>query len=516
MLTTKLQGWLGHWLALIAGALVTPSLAPFNLWPLGIVSVTLLALVLHQLSPLAAAKRGWFYGLGLFGSGTSWVYVSIHVYGYAPVPLAAFLTLLFCAGLAILSAGTAFIYVKWLRDSRGGQFLGFAAIWVLGEWWRSWFLTGFPWLYIGYSHIDTALAGWAPVSGIFGLGFIVALSGAALAIGIIKRQWLTPQLITVLTLWLLGALLNTIDWTTPTAAPALKVAMVQANIPQQIKWNRDQYQPTLKLYQQTSKPLWSEQDLVIWPEAAIPGYYHRAKGFLDSIAAEASQHQSTLVTGLPYRVASTLTAEPAEPAKRSARHHNSIIAIGNGNGTYHKQRLVPFGEFIPMEGLLRGLIQFFDMPMSAFNPGDADQQGLHAGALALAPFICYEIVYPDLVASWLPETDLLITISNDAWFGASIGPLQHLQMAQMRALENGRYLLRSTGSGVSAIIDQRGHITVRGGQFKREVITGEALAYQGSTPFSITGSWPILLLCLTICIVIVAISSRSNAVKMRG
>ncbi len=190
---------------------------------------------------------------------------------------------------------------------------------------------------------------------------------------------------------------------------------------------------------------------------------------------------TTLITGIPFR------------PEGQQRYHNSIMALGSGEGVYLKQRLVPFGEYVPLEEQLRGLISFFDLPMSAFSPGPADQPPLRAGAFRIAPFICYEVVYPDLVASGARNADLLITISNDSWFGNSIGPLQHLQMAQMRALENGRYMIRGTNNGISAIIDHRGRITARTGQFVEESLSGKVEVMLGETPFSSFGSRPIIV-----------------------
>ena len=467
--------------------------------------MALLAWLLSDISPKQAALRGWFFGFGLFGCGSSWVYVSIHVHGDAPIPLAAFLTLVWSMGLGLLASLCAYLYVRWLRDAPAGSYLGFAAIFVLGEWLRSWLLTGFPWLYLGYAHISSPLAGWAPVAGVFSLSFIVAFSGAVIANGLMKRKFIPLQLSLLLTLWLAGAGLQAIDWVTPTDRPPVKVALVQANIPQDIKWDRDQYLPTLKLYQQLSQPLWQSNDIVIWSEAAIPGYYQRAKGFLHTIGQQAREHNSSLITGIPYLYPAT------DDSPR--QYHNSIMGFGAASGTYHKQKLVPFGEFVPLEDWLRGLIKFFNLPMSAFSAGPPGQAAIKAGDLTIAPFICYEVVYPELVSEWLPEADLLVTISNDSWFGDSIGPLQHLQMTQMRALESGRYLLRATGSGVSAIVNQRGQIVVRGEQFIQQVVEGEAIVYRGSTPFSLTGSWPILALCFVVAI---GISLRGIAVKMRG
>lgn len=500
-MTAKQRGWPGDLLAIVAGALITPSLAPFSIWPLGLFSLGLLVWLLEDISPRRAALRGWCYGLGLFGAGTSWVYVSIHVYGYAPVPLAVFLTVLFSAGLALFTALTTYVYARWVRPAPLGNTLGFAAVITLGDWWRSWFLTGFPWLYPGYGHIDSPLSGWAPVVGIYGLSFIIALTAALLCRQIVSRQLSHWGLAALVSTWLGGVILAQIDWVEPADREPVSVAMVQANIPQDEKWIPEQFEPTLDTYRRMSESLWANYDIVIWPEAAIPGFYHQAEEFLTAIDHQASAAGASLITGLPS----------IDTSVRPRRFYNSVMAMGSGSGLYHKQRLVPFGEYVPLESWLRGLIEFFDLPMSDFTRGSADQPGITSQDLLLAPFICYEIVYPDLVASWLPQADLLLTVSNDAWFGSSVGPLQHLQMAQMRALENGRYLLRSTGSGVSAIVDHRGHITERGGQFTREVITGEALVLTGSTPFSITASWPILGLSLLLCI-----GLPLFAAKMRG
>lgn len=483
------KGWRGHLLAVLAGALITLSLSPFNVWPLGLLSCTLLVLLLVNLSPKQAAWRGWFYGVGLFATGISWVYVSIHVYGYAPVPLAVFITSLFAGGLALLWALNAYLYQRFISPHKWGSTLGFAAIFVLGEWLRNWLLTGFPWLYVGYGHLDTPLAGWAPVGGVYALSFVVALSGASIAQAFTLKRWQQPALIGAITLWVIGFGLQHINWVSASERPPVKIAMVQANISQAVKWNHDQYWPTLNLYNNMSRPLWADNDIVIWPEAAIPSTYRNAKSFLDHMAKTASEHNSSLITGVP-----------SLSTNNGKRHtHNSIIALGNGEGFYHKQRLVPFGEYVPLEGLLRGLIRFFDLPMSAFSAGSSDQVPLKAAGITLAPLICYEVVYPELVSQSVPEADVLLTISNDAWFGDSIGPLQHLEMAQMRALETGRYLIRSTGSGVSAIVNERGQIMIRGKQFTREIIRGEVLVMKGATPFALTGSWPIISLCLIIC-----------------
>jgi apolipoprotein N-acyltransferase len=468
-------------LAPLAGVMVTLSLAPFGLWPLGILSCALYAYLLSTCTARQALWRGWLYGLGMFGSGVSWVYVSIHVYGYASVPLAILLTALFCAGLALLHALFAWCYVRFVRFLPGGMLVGFPALWVLFEWFRGWFLTGFPWLYLGYAHIETWISGWAPILGVFSLSFICALTGTCLFLAWRSRQLVAcmTYAVIVITLWAGGAVLKPTQWVARASEHSLSVAIYQPNIPQEHKWDPAWYRPILRQLQEATDPLLGH-DIVIWPEAAIPNYYQRAQGFLEPLARRAAAIDTTLVTGIPYR------------PEGGQAYYNSIAALGYGEGIYHKQRLVPFGEYVPLEGLLRGLIAFFDLPMSAFSRGPADQKPLRVGPYRVAPFICYEIVYGNQVAASARDTDLLITISNDSWFGNSIGPLQHLQIAQMRARENGRYVLRATNNGVSAIIDHQGRIVDRTAQFVEATLVGKAEVMLGNTPFGSFGTAPII------------------------
>lgn len=473
-------------LAPLAGVLITLSMAPFDFWPAGIIGCAFLAYLLCSCSERDALWRGWLFGLGLFGSGASWVYVSIHVHGHAAVPLAALLTILFCAGLALLHALLALCYVKFVRHLPGGMLLGFPALWVLFEWLRSWLLTGFPWLYLGYAHTDTWIAGWAPVLGVYGLSFICALTASCLFLAWRSRQVAacTTYAVIVVALWAGGKALGPIEWVAPASDETLSVAVYQPNVPQEHKWDRSWYRPILtQLAKATRNHL--GYDILVWPEAAVPNFYQGARDFLDPLAQSARDASTTLITGIPFR------------PEGSEQYHNSILALGYGEGTYHKQRLVPFGEYVPLEQWLRGLIAFFDLPMSAFSPGPEGQQPLVAGTYRIAPFICYEIVYPDAVASGAGGSDLMITISNDSWFGNSIGPLQHLQMARMRALENGRYLVRGTNNGVSAIIDHRGEVRARTEQFVETVLTGEAQVMLGRTPFGSFGSYPVIVGCFS-------------------
>ncbi|TXS90150.1 apolipoprotein N-acyltransferase [Parahaliea aestuarii] len=470
---------------LFAGALVTLSLAPYNFWPAGILSCLLLCALLDRATPRQALWRGWLYGCGFFGAGTSWVYVSIHVYGYAPVPLALFLTALFCAGLALFQLLFAWCYVRWVRGQPAGVLLGFPALWVLSEWLRSWLLTGFPWLYLGYGHLDTPLSGWAPVTGVYGLSFACAITASCLFISWRRRRisvWVSTALALLIT-WAGGALLRPVEWVAPASEEPLQVAFYQPNIPQELKWERSYLPHILRQYGEAMGPLYGK-DIVIWPESAVPRYFQDMQDWFRPIAERTGNANGTLISGVPYR------------GDSAGEYYNSVVALGDGAGVYHKQRLVPFGEYVPLEDWLRGLIAFFDLPMSGFSAGDSDQPPLLAGPWRVAPLICYEIAYPQQAAEAARSADLLLTVSNDSWFGDSIGPLQHLEMAQMRALENGRYVLRGTNNGVSAIIDPRGKITAASEQFEETVLTGEAQVMLGRTPFTSFGVWPMIGGCL--------------------
>ncbi|MEM9257578.1 MAG: apolipoprotein N-acyltransferase [Pseudomonadota bacterium] len=468
----------------LAGALVTLSLAPFDIWPAGIFSCVLYAYLLSTCSAGQALWRGWLYGLGMFGTGVSWVYVSIHVHGHASVPLAIGLTALFCAGLALLQSLFAWCYVQLVRPLPGGMLVGFPALWVLFEWLRDWLLTGFPWLYLGYAHLGTWISGWAPVTGVFGLSFICALTGTCLFLAWRSRQAVavTTYAVIIITLWGGGAVLKPTQWVARASEEPLQVAIIQPNVPQEHKWDPRWYPRIIAQLERMTLPVLGS-DIVVWPESAVPNYLNRAQNFLEPLAQQADDMRTTIITGIPIR------------PEGGQDYYNGIVALGYGTGEYNKQRLVPFGEYLPMEEHLRGAIDFFNLPMSDFSAGEPDQTPLRAGAYRVAPFICYEIVYGGLVSRYAPETDIFVTISNDSWFGNSIGPLQHLQVAQMRGRENGRYVLRATNNGVSAIIDHQGRIVEKSARFVEETLVGEAEVMLGNTPFGSFGNMPIIVAC---------------------
>jgi apolipoprotein N-acyltransferase len=474
------------WLAVFAGVALPLALAPFDWWPLSLVSAAVLFRVLDDARPTRAAFLGWGFGVGKYGVGASWIYVSIHDYGPAPAWLAGSLVALFVVTMALFPALFTYVYARWLRGpNRYLNAVAFSAAWVALEWTLTWFLTGFPWLYLGYAQLADPLRHWAPVGGVLTVSFVAALSATVAVAGITRDA--TPRSISIgvgvaAIPWLAGFALGTVAWVTPGASGT--VALVQGDIPQESKWHPETVAPILDTYRTLTTPVW-DHDLIIWPEAAVTLFEREATPFLEEMAGRANATGAALVFGIPgYDI-----APDGEPVFR-----NMAAVIGNGSGHYVKRRLVPFGEYVPLEGWLRGLIEFFDLPMSHAGSGPERQPLLKAGRWRLATAICYEIVYPDMVRRDARDADVIVTISNDTWFGRSIGPLQHLQMAQMRAVENGRYVLRATNNGVTAIIASNGAVVAQAPQFEPFVLTGTFTGMTGATPYAKTGDTPLVAL----------------------
>jgi apolipoprotein N-acyltransferase len=423
--------------AMCLGAIFPLSLAPYHLWPIALFSVAWFADLLTQQTPKQALLRGWAFGTGMWGVGVSWLFVSIHDYGYTPAWLAVLMVAFVAVVMGLFSASMAFIYRRFNLDRHA--ILTFAPLFILFEWLKTWLFTGFPWLFTGYGFIDSVLVGYAPILGVFGVG--------------------------------------------------LSVSIVQGNIPQDVKWQLEWRDKTLDIYRQLSVSEWG-QNLVIWPEAAVPMFQYEANDFLKEMDDNALAKKSAFVTGIPYADLKNLDSQGVPP------FYNSMAAIGDGGyGLYFKQRLVPFGEYVPFESLLRGVLPFFNLEMSSFSAGNTQQSPLFIKDYRLAAAICYEIAYPELTRRNAQKADFIATLSNDGWFGTSTGPHQHLQMVQMRALETGKWIIRATNTGISGFISPKGTLVKQAPQFKRTVLRGNVYPVIGKTPYSRLGDWPILTFC---------------------
>ncbi|MBB5212079.1 apolipoprotein N-acyltransferase [Microbulbifer hydrolyticus] len=500
--------------ALFAGGLLTLSFAPYNLWWCSLLSLGLFAWLLapgrdtatNTLSGKANFWLALWFGAGLFATGGSWVYVSITDFGNSSPVLGVILTGAFVGILALVFA-LPFTLLARLRATPLSFALSFAALWFVSEWLRTWMFTGFPWLFAGYGHIHTWLAGWAPVLSVYGIGMLLAFCAAVAALFARRAftSWKSVSALSMLAVallvWPAGLLLSQLEWTHGDGS-VKTVGLVQANIPQDKKWLPEFRGETIRRYQTATEALQRENvDLVIWPEAALPLLYHHAPNLMEALQNNAQESETDLITGILY--------DTEQDLRRVV--HNSAAVFGHQQQLYHKRHLVPFGEYVPLEDWIRGTIEFFNLPTSFIRPGPEGQQPLQAGGLSWAPLICYEIVYPQLVAKSSGDAGVLLTLSNDAWFGRSIGPLQHMQMAQMRALETRRYLVRGTNTGVTAIVAPDGTITKQLPQFEQATLIGEVESRRGHTPFMLMGVWGLVVLAALMLLFAVLLQRRPTA-----
>ena len=480
-------------LACLSGSLLTLAYAPFSFWFVTFLSLTSFIFLLSNSMPKQGFKLGFAFGLGWFGAGVSWVHVSIADFGGIPLIGSITLMLLLSAYLALFPALSCYLISKYFTHKLWPMALPF--IWLLIEWLRSWFLTGFPWLSLGYSQLQGPLAGWFPVIGEFGVSGLIVLICSALAIWLAEKKWL-PSSIIVTVLFVSGLALNQYHWAKPTGESA-RIAMVQGNIEQALRWTPEQDQPTMDKYKNMTADHWYN-DVIIWPEAAIPKLEPIAEEYLSEMDNLAAQTNTGLITGIVNYNFETKEA------------YNNLIGLGQrhqddkdeGNkarGHYRyfhanrfaKHHLLPIGEFIPLEDWIRGLAPIFDLPMSSFSRGDYQQANLEAKGYHFAPAICFEIAFPrQISANLYYNTDFIITVSNDAWFGGSHGPAQHLEIAQARAKEFGLPVLRATNNGITAFIDHQGQIQSRLPQFEAAVLSDAIQQVKGYTPYRSFGDWP--------------------------
>ncbi|WP_456296051.1 apolipoprotein N-acyltransferase [Vibrio sp. AK197] len=476
--------------AAFVGASTTLSFAPYHLWPFALLSPFILLLLISRQSPKAALWTGFTWGLGQFATGISWVHISIDTFGGMPKAASVLLMTLLVSYLALYPALFAWLSNRFFpRLSRHRYFLAIPVLWLITDWLRGWVMTGFPWLWLGYSQLETPLGNFAPLGGVELVTYVIMLCAASLSYSVLRKQWIT--LLIPLVVFATGFGLNGVDWIT-TSERSTKFALIQGNIDQALKWVPSQRWPTILKYTDLSRENW-DADIVIWPEAAIPAFEFEVSSFLETLDSAARNNDTALITGVVNR-------------DEDKRFFNSVLTLGmtpeepyqyDVGQRYHKHHLLPFGEFVPFESILRPLAPFFNLPMSSFSSGDYIQPNLIAHDRQLAAALCYEIIFNEQVrANVTDDTDFILTLSNDAWFGRSIGPLQHMQIAQMRALELGKPVIRSTNNGLTAVTDYKGRITAKLPQFETGVLKAEVHSTTGQTPYHQLGSWPLYLLCL--------------------
>lgn len=471
----------------LLGATCVLGFAPFYLYPVSLLSLSGLCYVWWQCnSPKQAAIAGFFYGLGLFCLGIYWIYISLHDFGHMPVWMAALATLLLCAFMALFPALVGWLSLKVTKAQSTQLLMAVPVWWALADWTRSWIFTGFPWLSIGYSQVPASpLAGYMPVLGVYGVTLITL--GIACAIAYCLRsaqQGLKhkQQLIyAMLSLTLVGALLKQVEWTTPQASP-IKVALLQGNIAQDLKWSPDMVEHTLSHYLRMAEA--SDAQLIVMPETALPVLSSTLpESYRLRLQALAKRNDGAVLVGVIEH--------------EREQYFNSMLKVAAANSeVYRKSHLVPFGEFIPLKAVFAWVYRdWLNMPLSDLSRGTLSPQPMSVAGQKLAVNICYEDVFGEEIIRQLPAATLLVNASNDAWYGQSIAADQHLQFSQARAMETGRMVLRATNTGATAMIDQHGQVLAHAPHFSVSTVTVMAQGYSGSTPYVRFSNTLVLLLC---------------------
>ena len=467
-------------IAALAGIGTSFAFAPYGFFFLGFLGPAALFLLWEYASPRDAARTGFWFGAALFGAGTWWIYTAIHDFGEAPAWLALFLL---AALLAIKGAYYALLGYVLLRiapdPSPSRSLLLIPAGWTLLEWLRGWLFTGFPWLQLGYAASDTPLAALATLGGIHLVTFAYAMTAGAIVVVFHPgRQRIGAIALTAL-FWAGGWALTGHEWTKPVGKP-VTVALLQGAIPQDEKWLAANRAATLDKYRNLNREALGAR-IIVWPESAIPVLAHEAGAYLATIRAESAAHGSDVMIGL------------LDFDMQSGVIRNGLHSMGaDGEGWYYKRRLVPFGEFFPVPAAVRSWMRLHSLPYYDMTPGAEIQAPLKAGGERIAATICYEDAYGADQLAALPASTLLVNATNNAWFGDSSAPHQQLQMARFRALEAGRWLMRATSNGITAVIAPDGEVTARIPQFRPGILKSELQPRTGLTPYARTGNWPIL------------------------
>jgi apolipoprotein N-acyltransferase len=470
--------------AFAAGACLNVAFAPFGQWPIAILAPSALFALIRGLPPRRAAWTGAAFGAGLFSFGTYWLYTCIHVFGLAPIWLTLILQAVFIALMSLYGALLCYAANRfWLKPGATRDWLVLPVLWVLFEWLRGWLLSGFPWLSIGYALIDSPLAGLAPLFGVYGVSWAAATIAVALtvaltpALGWPRRLLATAAAAILLTL---PALLAKHDWTHP-AGPLLPVAAVQGAISQDQKWQLANRGLTMDRYSELTQRAWGAR-LIVWPEAAVPALSNNIEEYLQALRKAGRDHDADFAIGL-------VNFQPD-----TEQFHNGLLVLNEaGESWYFKRHLVPFGEYFPVPRFIRSWLRLMSLPYDDISAGSENQPVLTAAGQKLGLTICYEDAFGSSQLKVLRQATLLINVTNNAWYGNSTAPHQHLQISRMRALEAGRPLVRAANDGITAAIGPHGEILAQVPQFTQAVLRTDVQPMTGLTPYARFGNYPVVL-----------------------
>jgi apolipoprotein N-acyltransferase len=470
--------------AFAAGASLNTAFAPFAWWPIAVLAPAALFALIRGLPPRRAAWTGTAFGAGLFTFGTYWLYTCLHVFGLVPVWLTIILQAVLIGLMSLYLTALCYLANRfWLKPGATRAWLVLPVLWVLLEWLRGWLLSGFPWLSLGYAMIDSPLRGWAPLFGVYGVTWAAAAIAVALNVLLMPAVTAPRRLIALaamLGLLAVPVLLGRHDWTRAAGSP-ISIAAVQGAVSQDQKWQAKNLDETMTRYSGLTAQAWGAR-LIVWPESALPILATDIPDYLQGLQEQALAHDADFALGL-------VNYEPA-----TERYYNGLLVLSAaGGGWYYKRHLVPFGEYFPVPAFVRSWLRLMSLPYDDISPGGEHQPLLSAAGQKLGLTICYEDAFGSSQLDVLREATLLINVTNNAWYGNSTAPHQHLQIARMRALEAGRYLVRAANDGITAVMGPHGEIVARLPQFQEAVLHADVRPMTGLTPYARLGNYPVVI-----------------------
>ena len=485
--------------AFVCGLLFSLGFAPFDLWAVSIFVVTCLLFLSQGLKLKELFFLGYWFGFGMWMTGISWLYVSIHYHGNIDSITSSFLILIFISILSIYSSLTFLIYGFLKKYGyKMGIYFALPAAWMIIEILRSHLFTGFPWLITGTMIGESLIDGFTPIIGAQGNTFFIILL-ASIIYKIIdcvhKKIYPLPQFGFLILLICFSYLTKQIEWTNQVGE--IDVSLHQPNLTLKEKWSQFGIVKTQNMIYNAIEEA-EVGELVVFPETALVISENDNLDFMDEINLLSTQKNLTLVTGIVER-------------EDNFKIRNRLRFLGLADKKYDKTKLVPFGEFIPLEGILGNLLDILGLKLTNTAPGK-EIKSIKSGLINLSPSICYEIAFDNLIRRTANASNILLTVSNDTWFGKSIGPIQHLQIAQNRALEHQKPLVRATNSGISAFLSQKGKVIEKQDYFEEKNLKRRIMLYSGQSFYTNWGNYPLIfLIFLYFCYVF----SKINAFRKK-
>lgn len=471
-------------IAALSGALTVFSFAPFEIYYLVFVCLGILFYLWQDASARFSALLGFVFGLGMFCAGVSWVYISLSTYGGMPLWMGSIAVLGFASVVSIGIAGAAYFSACLIPAGGSPRLALIPFCWVLGEWFKSWFLSGFAWLDMGYTQTPSPLFALAPIGGVYFISLAVTALSACLVCTILMTKKWKPAVF-ALGIVAVSFFADQIQWSTPIGEP-IKVGIAQGNVPIDRKWQLQYRDGVIDKLVRLNQTINAEQvaDLIVWPETALPLVLQQTDAeFWNSLIKD----KSALLTGV-------VDSPVAQDSSAEALYNAAVLYCSpDQQQIYRKRHLVPFGEYLPLRFLFDWVLEYLQLPMSDFSSWQGQQTLSCGDRFSLGLSICYEDAFAAEVRAYSGDANVLVNISEDAWFGDSFAPHQRLQMGQMRARELAKPMVRSANSGPSAFLDERGRVLAQTAQFEVATLVQTVQPQAGDTIFQRFGNWVVYL-----------------------